>query len=606
MDSSSLKALQKAAQYYSQDNLVQADSTCRALHQKIPNEIDVTHLLALISKKRSANAEAEQLFKKCISQDPQRADILVNLGNLYRSLARFEDAEQYYRRALATDSSFRQARLALTRLLITVERHQQGEEEALILIQQNKTDAEAWVALAACYRGNKEYSRAEQAYQEALKIRPDYATARQNLGALLTQLNRHDEALTQLGLATKFGVTGPEVNINRAAALAGLGQFDDAIEVLVQSIAQQPDATEPLELLAKIRFMRGEENFARELALATENHPSNINLLLCYSRLLQGADLLQDAEEILLASLEKNIAHPDIFCALAAAQQLAGKHHDSLINAQQAIVSGANRIQSQELAIDALMSLGRVDEALPLIRNARRNFPLNQWYIAMEATAARLKGDALYEYLFDYDKYVQSFELEPPAGWSHIAQFNNDLRSVLNQRHQLHARPLDQSLRNGTQTPSSLLSDSAEVIKAFLTCLDQPIQRYRDSLGTDAAHPLQARNHGRSELIGCWSVRLKRDGFHFNHVHPEGWLSSAYYVETPPEIEAGERKSGWIKFGEPRFSIPGATPEKFVKPKAGKLVLFPSYIWHGTVPIEGESPRLTIAFDVETKLPVRS
>ncbi|MFT7472108.1 MAG: hypothetical protein ACI8XU_002005 [Kiritimatiellia bacterium] len=606
MDSSSLTALQKAAQYYSQDNLVQADSICRALHLKIPNEIDVTHLLALICKKRGANAEAEQLFNKCIHQGPQRADILTNLGNLYRSLARFEDAEQHYRLALTTDSSFRQARLALARLLISVQRHPQGEKESLILIQQNKRDAEAWVALAACYRGQKEYPRAEQAFAEALKIRPDYGTARQNLGALLTQLNRHDEALKQLELAIKCGVTAPEVNINRAAALAGLGRFDDAIEVLVQSVAQQGDAIESLELLAKIRFMRGEENFARELTQSIEKYPRNINLLLCYSRLLQGADLLQDAEEILLTNLEENRGHPDIFCALAAVQQLAGKHSDSLRNAKQAIVNGASRIQSQELTIDALMSLGQVDEALPLIHDARRNFPLNQWYIAMEATAARLKGDALYETLYDYDKYVQSFELEPPTGWSSIAQFNTDLLAVLNQRHQLHVRPLDQSLRNGTQTPSSLLSDSADVIKAFLTCLEQPIQRYRDSLGTDAAHPLQARNHGRSELIGCWSVRLKRGGFHFNHVHPEGWLSSAYYVETPPEIETDDAKSGWIKFGEPRFSIPGATAEKFVKPMPGKLVLFPSYMWHGTVPIKGEAPRVAIAFDVETKLPAGS
>ena len=30
----------------------------------------------------------------------------------------------------------------------------------------------------------------------------------------------------------------------------------------------------------------------------------------------------------------------------------------------------------------------------------------------------------------------------------------------------------------------------------------------------------------------------------------------------------------------------------------GKLVLFPSYFWHGTVPFTSENTRLTIAFDV--------
>ena len=29
-----------------------------------------------------------------------------------------------------------------------------------------------------------------------------------------------------------------------------------------------------------------------------------------------------------------------------------------------------------------------------------------------------------------------------------------------------------------------------------------------------------------------------------------------------------------------------------------RLVLFPSYMWHGTVPFAGDEPRLTVAFDL--------
>ena len=99
-------------------------------------------------------------------------------------------------------------------------------------------------------------------------------------------------------------------------------------------------------------------------------------------------------------------------------------------------------------------------------------------------------------------------------------------------------------------------------------------------------------------MTGCWSVRLGKEGYHVNHVHPEGWISSAYYAEVPPEVEDTETKSGWIKFGEPRFFVPNATPGKTVQPTAGTLVLFPSYMWHGTTPIRGSDPRMTIAFDV--------
>jgi hypothetical protein len=45
-------------------------------------------------------------------------------------------------------------------------------------------------------------------------------------------------------------------------------------------------------------------------------------------------------------------------------------------------------------------------------------------------------------------------------------------------------------------------------------------------------------------------------------------------------------------------TAPKLDPEHFVKPEPGMLVLFPSYMWHGTAPFGGKEPRLTIAFDV--------
>jgi hypothetical protein len=75
-----------------------------------------------------------------------------------------------------------------------------------------------------------------------------------------------------------------------------------------------------------------------------------------------------------------------------------------------------------------------------------------------------------------------------------------------------------------------------------------------------------------------------------------GWLSSAYYVQVPPSV-TGDSRDGWIKFGEPDLDLE-QKPEHFVQPVAGRLVLFPSYMWHGTVPFKGREARLTLPFDV--------
>src|ERR1700722_11083714 len=81
------------------------------------------------------------------------------------------------------------------------------------------------------------------------------------------------------------------------------------------------------------------------------------------------------------------------------------------------------------------------------------------------------------------------------------------------------------------------------------------------------------------------------------HGHPGGWISSCYYVDLPDAVKDEAGQQGWIKFGEPSFDV-GLTVRRAIQPAVGRLVLFPSYLWHGTVPFHDRHPRTTIAFDV--------
>jgi hypothetical protein len=93
-------------------------------------------------------------------------------------------------------------------------------------------------------------------------------------------------------------------------------------------------------------------------------------------------------------------------------------------------------------------------------------------------------------------------------------------------------------------------------------------------------------------------VRLRGAGFHANHVHPQGWISSAFYVRLPGRSENDSAEAGWLKIGEPPTDLaPDIGPTQMIEPRVGRLVLFPSWMWHGTVPFDN-GERLTIAFDV--------
>ena len=63
-----------------------------------------------------------------------------------------------------------------------------------------------------------------------------------------------------------------------------------------------------------------------------------------------------------------------------------------------------------------------------------------------------------------------------------------------------------------------------------------------------------SRRRAPIRFSGSWSVRLTGEGFHVNHVHPAGWISSAFYVALPEAAMGGDAHAGWLSIGEPQPS----------------------------------------------------
>jgi len=392
-----------------------------------------------------------------------------------------------------------------------------------------------------------------------------------------------------------------DLSFKRARALLEMQEFDDAEREYARAVALEPTHPAAQFGLAKLRYMRGDPSFARDLAAAAaanRNHPA---LQIQFAEVLRlNGDL--DGSELLLRDLiARQGPEPALRSLLAMVLHEAGRLQEALVEAFAAVKSRPDDAAKLQTLVAVLLSLGRAKDAMPLIRAERQLAPLDPIWIAHEATAARLSGDPAYALLYDYDRFVRVYDLDPPPGFGSIAELNAALHACLTARHQLARQPFDQSMRSGTQTTGNLVVDPDPAIQAALGAFLEPIADYRGRLGDAEDHPLSARNHGQTHYAGCWSVLLKAQGFHVNHIHPEGWLSSAYYISVPDETDDPEQQAGWIKFGEPRLPVPGAGPDRTVQPRPGRLVLFPSYMWHGTTALHGTAPRLTMAFDVVTR-----
>lgn len=589
--------LRTAASHLQSGRLDEAESACRAVLGRRTSDARATHMLGLIERRRGRLDEAERLLRLSVDLEPGNPEFRSNCAQLLAARGQPELARQHFEQAVRIDGRFRPARLGLARLANQLGRHGDAERQARALVEADARDSEAWSALGVALDGLGRTPEARAALERAVALAPGYAVARSNLAAVLCKEERAIEALAQADAVKALGKSSPRLELARARALMLLDRYDEAEATLTNIVTAQPHDLAAQFLLAQLRHVRGDQDFAAALAAAAARPDAPPAVGMMHADVLRRAGHTATAERLVRELLARHGPLPQLMSSLGNILHESGRYLDAVTAARVAARALPDDVPIVENYVAALLSAGEASEAVPVIERERERAPLDQRWITYRIDAARQLHEPLFEQWCDVQRLVQAFELPAPSGYSGIEEFNAALRPVIEARHAQRLHPLDQSLRLGTQTSRGLLDDDEPLIVAFRRALEHPLAEYQASIGRGADHPLLARNVAPARLVGCWSVRLRRGGHHVNHIHPEGWISSAYYLALPSEVDDPVTRSGWIKFGEPRFPMPGGEPLRYVQPRAGRLVLFPSYLWHGTTPIHGDEPRMTIAFD---------
>jgi len=458
--------------------------------------------------------------------------------------------------------------------------------------------AEAWMCVSRANANMQRFEAALSAVEIALNELPGSRPLRFERARLLALCGLADQSLRELETLALEAVDSPELLVQLALALQFAGRRDEAQARLEQGLMRWPAHAGLHEHLARLRFARDPGgHFTQRLEQAIRDFPAEMQLRLVAAGLLRNAGHVDRALELLRDGLR---AAPNSAAFLTSVGVLLDERDGSdeaLASLRAAVQRAPHSAQMKRNLIPALLRRTLHAEARALCEELLLADPDDQKLLAYHALTLRALGDAGYSALHDYPRLVRVYQPAPPAGFSSISDFNAAFARELSHLHRTDHHPLDQSLRGGSQTERNLPSDNP-VIAAFFSLVDEPIRDYIARLRDgDRTHPMDRRKSGGYRISGSWSVRLMPGGFHVNHVHPRGWISSAYYVELPASTSDAHGQAGWLKFGEPDCHGVFAA-DHLVEPAAGMLVLFPSYLWHGTVPFERGSRRLTAAFDV--------
>ncbi|MBI1364384.1 MAG: tetratricopeptide repeat protein [Alphaproteobacteria bacterium] len=596
MDPKLLEDLQRAAGLYQAGDYAGALAISEAALARFPGDPEALHLKALSLAGLGRAREAEAAYRETLRRHSNKAAVLNNLANLLAAQDRLEDAAAAYREALALEPRF----------------------------------ANAWANLGSTLDKAGDFAGAEDALRAALSLDPSHIGALINLGAFLNRRGRYEEALAPLDAALRIQPGRLEALVNRGVAYRETGRLAEARRDHESAAAVAPKRVEAIYQLANTLRALGDiaaagAAYRRAMALA----PFRVDLHNDYAQMMWESG----EKESYLGEIDKSLAlKPDVDLLLARADLAfrGGEVAQARRSAQQAQALSPKNARALGLLARIARTEGRLDDArrfaeagcaadpadfavlhecaeILLVVGAyeqaaallARDAPAEhlQKHIALRALAMRASGDAGYKVFYDYDRFTAKLFIETPPGYASLAAFNEALEAAIRPLHVAKTRPIGQTLYGGTQSFGRLWNEPHPAIQALKTALLDAASRYVAGLPDDPDHPFLAQKTQRLACAGAWSVMLSSGGGHVDHIHPKGWISASYYVRVPPEVGADSR-SGCLRLGASGVAGLDLPGERFVKPEAGAVIFFPSYVWHGVEPFTAETPRITAPFDL--------
>jgi tetratricopeptide (TPR) repeat protein len=365
----------------------------------------------------------------------------------------------------------------------------------------------------------------------------------------------HRLALLQLAeTAERERPDSPAVQAALAGALEALGRQEEALDRLASACDRFPEAERLHSDLGSALAKAGRIEAALEQARLWEGRP--------WAAKLEFRLLLRSGRTGLLAEREAALASAD-----PADPDLLDYRAARLRDRPEALLRASDEV----LAAD----------------------PRSMHALHHKAVALALLGESeAATGLMALDRFLQVSALGLPEGFRSMAEFNRELGGEIAANPTLHADPAGHATRKGLRTAAfPLPGDRAG--PALVAAIRRKVADYAESLAGD--HPFVAARPDQARFT-AWALLFRDSGRQLLHHHPGQWLTGVYYVAAP----AGPERPGALRVG----SLPGWArarppwPVIDVEPVPGRLVLFPSFVPHETLPTGSDETRISVAFDV--------
>jgi tetratricopeptide (TPR) repeat protein len=426
--------------------------------------------------------------------------------------------------------------------------------------------------------------------ERVVTLAPDSLAARNDLGAMLISLSRPESAEPHLRAAVALRPDSAEALVNLGNALHAQGRLESAESTYRTAIKLDARHVRGLISLGNLLCaMRRPADALEFLASAAELAPGAAAAHQFFGNVLRDLGRVDEA----IASYRRALAIDPRNADTNESLGVIFKAQERFAEALPCLWASGNPY-ARALALQCQLRLGRHDEFFAYLESHGTEESANLHSASLSAYAAFHLGRP------DPHRFCP----EPLARVRVVDRYTAPenagfLKALIHEASQLDVmwEPRGVTTKRGFQTGGNLFAHGHPALAQLHDDLVDELQRYRAALPTGSLG-LAAHWPATMQLRG-WFVRLLTGGHQNPHNHPFGWMSGSLYLQMPGASPPGE---GAIEFGLQGGDFPPLSdqpPPTFqLNPKAGQLALFPSSLYHRTIPFRSDEERLCIAFDL--------
>ena len=375
---------------------------------------------------------------------------------------------------------------------------------------------------------------------------------RKDIRALISEGN-FNEVVNEYKKIVEIEPNNYKAHNNLGNALKELGKLEEATTSYQQAIKIKPDYT-------KAYFNLG--------------------------NILNDFGKFKEAISKLLIALKINPNYKEAHNCLAISYKKIGKLKEAITHYKK-----ANTSESRAQILQCLYVLKKKNEYNKYLSKLCKEDPKNIKAASISTFVSnQLNLENIYPFCKDPLKFIFLKNIK-----SNFVPFEKSINSLINECGSLTSVWETRTTKKGFQSKGNLFRMQAPSVLNLKKIILEAINKYKFKYKTKSDGFI-SQWPNKFYLLG-WYNKLLKNGYQQPHIHPGGWLSGCFYLKMPKTIKKDE---GAINFSLHGYDYPIANPDiptYQYSPIEGDLILFPSSLFHKTLPFSSKDERHVIAFD---------